>query len=65
VKGMRNSKTFIALAILIAMSAGIYLLNMSQEQALTKAEDERTTKIITEISTAINQRNIDNDQKFQ
>ena len=44
-KGMWKSKTFFALAILIAMSAGIWFFNEAQERAM----NENTERIINDV----------------
>ncbi|MFC1965598.1 hypothetical protein ACFLWI_01430 [Chloroflexota bacterium] len=53
VKGMWASKTFIALATIIAMSVGIYFLNTAQENA----EEEYTERIINAIDGTTEKRN--------
>ncbi|MBI2868892.1 MAG: hypothetical protein HYX96_03595 [Chloroflexi bacterium] len=61
VKGMWGSKTFVALALLIAMSVGIYFLNSTQENA----SDKNTDRIIdainkqTEKLDVISNKNLD------
>jgi len=60
-KGMWNSKTFIAIAMLIGLSIGIYFLNSAQLQVTKEVEEVNKTEIIN----AINNAQQENSQKLQ
>jgi len=60
-KGMWNSKTFIAIAMLIGLSIGIYFLNNAQSQVIGDAKEANKAEIIN----AINNAQQESSQKLQ